>query len=459
MKELIRTRKHVASAWHAFVVDGAVPASVRPEILRSWQRARGDLRVDPRLRICPRAAAAEDALARAESEHAHLVAARLVSHFAGRLAADGHVVAYFDRDGVMLALDGNRRTRSRLADVNFAPGACWAESAAGTNGPGTALAEAQPVEVFAAEHYVEAWQPWSCASVPVRAGGQVIGVVDITSPWLARTPSLLPTAEAIAQAIASEVEAEAARRQSAFLFQVAQDAVRARDDVLAVASHELRTPLTPLKLKLQQVQRALAGAGERAEPEALAKALRGAEGHLDRLVRFFDGLLDVSRVVREPVRPRRARVDLAAVARRGLERHRRELDRAGCSVRLDVASGVVGTWDVRLLERAFELLLDNAVKYAPGRIDVAVGAAGSTAYLHVRDHGRGIAPEDQERVFLPFERAVSACNASGFGLGLHAVRRIAEAHGGAATVRSVPGTGTTFTVELPWRSARAARDP
>src|SRR5512133_3586793 len=269
MDGLSRTRRHVEAAWHSFVLDGALPSDVRPEILRSWQRVRAELHVDPGLRTCPRVMEIEEALERARSEDAHRVASRLVAHFADRLSADGHVVAYFDAGGVMLSLAGNAATRRRLADVDFAPGSCWSEESAGTNGPGTALAEARPVEVFATEHFVEAWQAWNCASVPVLVEGRTVGVVDITSPWSARNPSLLLTAEALARAIAAEIEADAARRRETMLAQVARDALRAREEILSVVSHELKTPLTPLRLKVEQVQRLLGRDGQRVDPGLL----------------------------------------------------------------------------------------------------------------------------------------------------------------------------------------------
>ncbi len=453
MDGLSRTRRHVEAAWHSFVLDGALPRDVRPEILRSWQRVRTELHVDPGLRTCPRAMGAEEALARARSEDAHRVASRLVSHFADRLAPEGHVVAYFDVDGVLLSLDGNRQTRSRLEDVDFTPGSCWSEEAAGTNGPGTALAEARPVEVFATEHFVAAWQAWNCASVPVRVAGRTIGVVDITSPWSARNPTLLLTADAIARAIASEIEADAARQQSAILVQVARDALRAREEVLTVVSHELKTPLTPLRLRLEQVQRLLGRGGERVDPGQLALLLRGTDRHLGRLVKFIDDLLGASQVLHEPLHLAREPTDLARTVQGGVERHRCDLDRLGCDVRVHAAPDVVGRWDAARIALAFDQLLVNAMRYAPGPIDVEVRREGETARLLIRDHGPGISAEDQERIFLPFERAVSSRNASGLGLGLHAVRRIVEAHGGAVHVQSAPGLGTTFVLELPLEEA------
>jgi signal transduction histidine kinase len=78
-----------------------------------------------------------------------------------------------------------------------------------------------------------------------------------------------------------------------------------------------------------------------------------------------------------------------------------------------------------------------------------VEAERATARVLVRDRGPGIAPEDRERIFLPYERAVSSTGCPGFGLGLHAVRQIARAHGGTARVESARGEGCTFVLELP----------
>jgi signal transduction histidine kinase len=449
MTALARARKRGEVAWRSFVADGRLPDSVRPEILRSWQRARADWHVDPEILECPRALDPEDVRALTSDDDAFGVVSRLVSHFADRLAPDGHVVAFLDGDGVMLALDGNHRTLSRLADVNFAPGACWAERAAGTNGPGTALVEGRPVEVFASEHFVEAWQPWSCASVPVRFDGQVIGAVDITSPWTARTPSLLLTVEALAQAIESQLQAEAVQRKNAILLEVARDAARARDELLTVLSHEVKTPLTPLRLKLQEAQRLLASTGERIEPERLARALRGADGHVDRLVSFVDDLIETSRLRVAPPQLLVERVDLGATVRRVVDRCRADLERLGCRVTVVAPSEVVGQWDATHLELALKHLLVNAMKHAPGPIEIEVEADGDRARVLVRDHGSGITAEDRERIFLPFERAVSCRNVSGLGLGLAALRQVVEAHGGAVRVEATPGGGSTFVVELP----------
>src|SRR5205085_2121515 len=91
----------------------------------------------------------------------------------------------------------------------------------------------------------------------------------------------------------------------------------------------------------------------------------------------------------------------------------------------------------------------NAMKYGEGKpVDVEVSGTPDTVTLTVRDHGIGIASDDQRRIFDQFERGVAGRRYTGLGLGLWIARRIVEAHLGRIRVESVPGSGTTFVVEL-----------
>jgi signal transduction histidine kinase len=123
---------------------------------------------------------------------------------------------------------------------------------------------------------------------------------------------------------------------------------------------------------------------------------------------------------------------------------------AGSQILFTPATGVVGTWDRFRLGQVVSNLIDNALKYGAGKpIEVRVGKDEHHAKLEVVDHGIGIAPADQARVFERFERAVSVRNYGGLGLGLWIVRSIVKAHRGEIVVRSAPGEGSTFTVTLP----------
>jgi signal transduction histidine kinase len=111
---------------------------------------------------------------------------------------------------------------------------------------------------------------------------------------------------------------------------------------------------------------------------------------------------------------------------------------------------VAGEWDRHRLEQVFINLLTNALKYGEGKpVEVRLSAKGDKAVLEVEDHGVGIAPEDQRRIFDRFERLEATRHVSGLGLGLYIVREIVRAHGGDITVRSAVGEGSTFVVTLP----------
>ncbi len=302
---------------------------------------------------------------------------------------------------------------------------------------------------------LDSWAPWpgglgepprfrDAATFALVAGGRSLGTLTLfaSERHRFRFPEDAALCEEFAHRAAIAVE-------NATLFRMAQDALHAREEFLAVASHELKTPLTPLRLRLQAVLRLVSRDGRPPSPEQLAASVRGVDAHVQRLVGLIDQLLDASRFATGGPALARERVDLGASVREVVERHGAELVAAGCDVSVSVRRQVVGSFDRVRIGQVVTNMLTNAMKYAPGPIEVVVDADALTARLAVRDRGAGIAPHDQERIFRPFERAVSHLQASGFGLGLHIVRQIVEAHGGAIHVESAPGAGSTFVVELP----------
>ncbi len=143
-------------------------------------------------------------------------------------------------------------------------------------------------------------------------------------------------------------------------------------------------------------------------------------------------------------------LDLASVVREAMVRWRGDLSRAGCELEVRIAEGVTGTWDRERIEQVIDNLVANAVKFGAGKpVEVVAEAVNGTVHLAIRDHGIGIAPDDQRRIFERFERAVSTWHYGGFGLGLWIARNIVQAHGGEIHVWSEPGQGSRFDVTLP----------
>ncbi|HVK68607.1 MAG TPA: PAS domain-containing sensor histidine kinase [Polyangium sp.] len=293
---------------------------------------------------------------------------------------------------------------------------------------------------------------WSCYR---KDGGQV---------WVYSTIFSIPTITGASEFVCMDVDVtplkhaenrireqaqrmEAQATDNANLFHEALEAISARDDFLAVASHELRTPLTPLKLQLERLVRdARVGANQ----ERLAPALEVAYRQVGRLAALIDRLLDVSRITAGKLDLCLDEVDLCALVHDVVTRFGRETEDAGCQLSFPYDNPILGTWDRLRLEQVVTNLLGNAIKYGRGKpIEIGLEADEGTARLTVRDHGVGIAPEDQAKIFERFERAVSNPSFGGLGLGLWIVRQIVEIHGGTVRVESAPGKGSTFRVELP----------
>ncbi|WP_243337247.1 sensor histidine kinase [Anaeromyxobacter soli] len=227
-----------------------------------------------------------------------------------------------------------------------------------------------------------------------------------------------------------------------------RDALRARDEFLAVASHELRTPLTSLRLQLEGLK--LAAARGAASPERIAASSGAALRQQARLARLVDELLDVSRLDRGELRIAPREADLAEVVRVAAERLGDAASRAGSTVRLELPDAMPARIDPDEVERAVGHVLANALKYGAGKpVDVELERRGEAGLLVVRDRGIGVDPSVRERIFDRFERAVSPRNFGGLGLGLFVARRVIEAHGGRIAVEDSAGEGATFRIELP----------
>jgi signal transduction histidine kinase len=117
---------------------------------------------------------------------------------------------------------------------------------------------------------------------------------------------------------------------------------------------------------------------------------------------------------------------------------------------------VSGWWDEFRIEQVIVNLLTNALRYGGGKpVEVSVHDEDGCARIDVRDRGRGISPEDVERIFEPFERGARNGEPKGLGLGLYISRQLAASHGGTLLVQSKPGEGSTFSLLLPCQQTAA----
>ncbi len=116
-----------------------------------------------------------------------------------------------------------------------------------------------------------------------------------------------------------------------------------------------------------------------------------------------------------------------------------------------VEDEIVLAGDIRMLQRAFSNLLDNAIKYTPekGKVCVQAAVKDHMAVITIQDTGTGIAPESHEKIFERFYRAESSRTSSGTGLGLSLARTIVRRHNGDIRVSSQPGEGSVFSMTLP----------
>ena len=198
----VRARQ-LREAWEAFLGDGELDA-VRVPIAHSWQRSYR-AGVDPSGdHVAPTVAETSEVPALWEL-HPLSIAAPVISQCLGSIAeAANQLIVVSDADGLLLWIDGPAKVRVAAADaMNFTVGAGWDEPHAGTNAVGTALAAHHAVQVFAAEHFNEGVQEWTCAAAPVHDPDTdaLLGVIDLTGRKDTVHPSSLALASATAQAV------------------------------------------------------------------------------------------------------------------------------------------------------------------------------------------------------------------------------------------------------------------
>jgi signal transduction histidine kinase len=220
-----------------------------------------------------------------------------------------------------------------------------------------------------------------------------------------------------------------------------QRTVQAQREFVANASHQLRTPLTGMKLRLES-------ATARTDDPELKKQLDAADFEVDRLSETVDRMLVMSKRIEhgDPTH-----VDLADAAERAISRWRDRAAAKGVQIRMS-GPRTVGQGNPADLDQAIDNLIDNALDYGAGPIELETGDDHGQAVLAVRDHGPGIPKGEQPKVTERFYRGRTAPS-GGSGLGLAIARDLTERWGGSLLVLDAEDGGARIEIRL-----RAASD-
>ncbi len=290
--------------------------------------------------------------------------------------------------------------------------------------------------------------PRSLVAAPLRGrDGQCIGSIQLLDrrdgPFVESDEVLLTQ---LAQSASVALE-------NARLYNEAQAATRARDDLLAIVSHDLRNPLNTIAITASLLRSDLLQRKDGEEDDAVQLVDRMDRG-IQRMTRLIEDLLDASRIEagRLVVSPRVERG--GALVREALEAAASLAEAKGCRVTqgpLDAGLEVLADRD-RVLQ-VFSNLLGNALKFTPkgGVVSVSLCRVADLARFSVADTGPGIPPEHQPHLFDRYWKA-SQESRTGAGLGLYIARGIVEAHHGTVAVESTPGQGTTIHFSVPLAS-------
>ncbi|WP_432380998.1 hybrid sensor histidine kinase/response regulator [Duganella sp. P38] len=258
------------------------------------------------------------------------------------------------------------------------------------------------------------------------------------------------------EAMRRQVEAlEAAQQKQAAMQAQLERALSMRDEFMSMVSHEMRTPLNTLYLETQlrkmQLERGnMAAFGA----EQLQRMVARDDRQIQSIIRLIDDMLDVSRIRSGKLSLRPGWVELSGLLRRVVHDLTPQASTAGTSITLDAGTPVSGWWDEFRIEQIVVNLLTNAMRYGCQQpVSVTLTVEQDWARVDVRDCGPGIAPENQAKIFEPYERGVGSDAPAGLGLGLYISRQLAEVHEGSLTLRSQPGEGSVFSLTLPRRDA------
>jgi signal transduction histidine kinase len=223
---------------------------------------------------------------------------------------------------------------------------------------------------------------------------------------------------------------------------------RLKSDFVSNVSHELRTPLALIRLYAETLE-----LGRITTQEKKQQYYRIIRKESERLTALINNILDFSRIEAGRKEYDFRETDMRELVRNTLESYRYQIEQHGFTLEEKIGDVPPLRVDREAMARSLVNLVNNALKYSQDRkyIGVNLYRENGSVKLEVIDHGIGIPPHEQSKIFEKFYRVGDPLvhNTKGSGLGLSLVQHIAKAHGGEVVVDSAPGAGSKFTITLP----------
>jgi two-component system sensor histidine kinase KdpD len=284
-------------------------------------------------------------------------------------------------------------------------------------------------------------------NLPLDIGGEVFGTLSVLreadQPPMGRDEFRL--LEAAARQIALALE-RARLDAQVTVARLDAETNQARAALFSAVTHDLRTPLASIKAAATSLLDDDAAHDEAQREDLLQTVLE----ETDRLNRLLGNLLDLARFEAGVLTPSKQPVAVDEIL--ALVLHRLEPRMSSVRIRTVIRDTPEIMADPVQLDQVFTNLLENALRFSPpgGEIAIAISPWKKAVQVRISDQGRGISPEDRERVFDAFYQGDAGGNV-GSGLGLTIARAIVLAHGGRIRMEGSPTGGVSVVFELPTR--------
>jgi len=224
-----------------------------------------------------------------------------------------------------------------------------------------------------------------------------------------------------------------------------EESVQRNDALMSMATHDLRSPLGSIQLNIQSILHA-----RRPVPRWIRTRLSRAEELVRHAAKLISDLLTFERSRLVTTDANAEEMDLHAFVRHTIGLLEEQIRAAKCSVYIQCEGPIRGRWDKVCLGQIVSNLVGNAIKFGAGKpLEITIGRSAAGVRIVVSDHGIGLAEGDHQRIFERFEQLQPTTVQSGVGLGLWIVAEATHRLKGSVRLRSAPGEGSTFIVELP----------